>query len=149
MIAAQSESWALRLRLRRSVLGRGLGLAVWSQIQRLRSSAPQAGEQCAMGWGVELHSRGNPGESLGLQDRQGAIVVQEARGRGEGCHRKLPAPQRVHVSGLSEGGAALVQATGGEKPLAWFTGDWVLIVQATGGQTSLVWAKGIRGLSAT
>ena len=27
-----------------------------------------------MGWGVERHGRGNPGEGLDLQERQGAIV---------------------------------------------------------------------------
>ena len=42
------------------------------------------------------------------------------------CHRNLCA----HAHGLSEGGAPLAQATGGEKPLAWTTGDWVLLVQA-------------------
>ena len=43
----------------------------------------------------------------------------------------------------------LVQAMGGEKPLSWAMGDWVLLVQAMGGQAPLLWAKGIRGLSAT
>ena len=50
--------------------------------------------------------------------------------------------------GLSEGRAPLVQATSGEKPLAWATGHWALLVQATGGWAPLMWAKGSRGLNA-
>ena len=34
-----------------------------------------AKEWCAMGWGVECHGRGKLGEGLGLQEKQGAIVV--------------------------------------------------------------------------
>ena len=36
--------WALRLRFQRSVLRRGLCVAVWGQPEGLRNSAPQAGE---------------------------------------------------------------------------------------------------------
>ena len=43
----------------------------------------------------------------------------------------------------------LVQATGGEKPLAWVTGDGALLVQAMGSWDPLVWAKGSGELSAT
>ena len=39
----------------------------------------------------------------------------------------------------------LVQATGGEKPLALAMEDWALLVQAMGGWAPLVWAKGSRG----
>ena len=46
------------------------GLAVWGQPKGLKSSAPWVGEQCAMGWGVEHHGRGNPGKGPVLQDRQ-------------------------------------------------------------------------------
>ena len=35
-----------------------------------------------MGWGAEHHSRGNPGGSLGLQEKQGTIVGQGRRRRG-------------------------------------------------------------------
>ena len=35
-----------------------------------------------------------------------------------------------------------MQATGGEKPLAWSTGDLKLLVWAAGGWAPLVWAKG-------
>ena len=48
---------------------------------------------------------------------------------------------------LSEGGARLVQALAGKKPLAQAMRDWALLVQATGGQAPLVWTKGSRGLS--
>ena len=34
------------------------------------------------------------------------------------CHRELPAPECEHICRLSEGGVALVQATGSETPLA-------------------------------
>ena len=37
-------SWALILRLRKSVLHRGLGLTVWRQPEGLGSGAPQVGE---------------------------------------------------------------------------------------------------------
>ena len=49
-----------------------------------------------MGWGVECHSRGNPGEGLDPQERQGAIVGEGKRSRAD-CHRKLPTPQRAHM----------------------------------------------------
>ena len=66
--------WALRLRLQRSLLGRGLGLAVWRQPKDLGSSVPWAGELNTMGWVVECHSQGNLGGGLGLQEQQGTIV---------------------------------------------------------------------------
>ena len=43
--------WALRFRLRRSVLGRGLGLAVWEQPKGLRNGVPWVGEQVCYGLG--------------------------------------------------------------------------------------------------
>ena len=74
---------ALKLRLWRSGLGRGLGLAVWGEPKGLRSAVPWAGEQCATGWGVELHSSRNLGGGLGLQEKQGTIVGEGERRRGE------------------------------------------------------------------
>ena len=65
------------------------------QPEGLRSSGPLVGEWCALGWGVECHGRGNPGEGLGPQEKQGAIVG-EAGGGGADSHRNLP----VHASGL-------------------------------------------------
>ena len=41
--------WVLRLRLQRSVPRSRLEFAVWTQPKELRSSAPQMGEQYAMG----------------------------------------------------------------------------------------------------
>ena len=77
------RDWVLRLRLQRLVQGRGLGLAVWGLPKGLRSSAPWAGKWYTMGWVVEHHGRGNPGEGPGLQERQGAIVGKGERRRGQ------------------------------------------------------------------
>ena len=44
------------------------------------------------------------------------------------------------ICGLTESGASLAQATGGEKPLARATGDWTLLLWAMGDKTPLVWA---------
>ena len=52
-------SWALRLPTRRSVLGRGPGVAVWRQCEGLRSRAPRAGE-------LSTRAEGQ-GECLALQ----------------------------------------------------------------------------------
>ena len=49
-------------------------------------------EQYTKGWGVESHNRGNLGEGLDPQERQGANVV-EGRGGRVGCHRLLLMPQ--------------------------------------------------------
>ena len=45
-------------------------------------------------------------------------LLGRARRGGMDCHRKLPAAECAHPSGLSEGRVALAQAVGGEKPLA-------------------------------
>ena len=60
-------------------------MAVWGQPERLRSGVPQVGEWYAMGWGVEQHRRGNPGDGLVPQEKQGTIV-------GEGEKRKVRLP---------------------------------------------------------
>ena len=44
-----------------------------------------ARQQCAMGWGVECHSQGNPGGGLGPQEKQGTIV-------GKGKRRRVGPP---------------------------------------------------------
>ena len=89
----------LRLRLRRAVPGRGLGLAVWGQPKGPRSTASRVGEQRVTGWGVEHHGRGNPGGGLGPQEKQGATAgVGERRratatrisGARQGCPRSPP-----------------------------------------------------------
>ena len=43
-LRCSGRDWALRLRLQRSVLGRGLGLGVWRYPERLGSGVPQDGE---------------------------------------------------------------------------------------------------------
>lgn len=52
-------------------------------------------EQYAKGWEVESHIRGNLGEEVDLQERQGASVG-EGREEGVGHHRLLPMPQQAH-----------------------------------------------------
>ena len=47
----------------------------------------------------------------------------------------------MQVLGLSEGGAPIVKAMGGKKPLAWAMGEQALPVQPAGGWAHLVWAK--------
>ena len=82
--------------------------------ERLGSSATQAGELNAMGWGAKCHSRGNLGEGMGLQEKQSAIV-------GEGKRRQDGEPWEylsLHMLRLSEVEAPLTQATDGEAPLA-------------------------------
>ena len=46
---------------------------------------PQKGEMCARSWGVEWQGRGNLGEGLDLQEKQGTIV-------GEGKRKKNGLP---------------------------------------------------------
>ena len=95
---------------------------------------PQAGEQCATGWGVERHSRENLGGHLGPLEKQGAILGRVKAGRSE-HYRNLP----VQVCGISKDRVPLVQAMHGKKQLALAIGD----------QAILVWAKGSRRLSVT
>ena len=57
------------------------------------------------------------GEGPDPQERQGNIVGEGERRKG-GHHRKPPVLECAHAHGLSEGGVAQAQATGGEKPLA-------------------------------
>ena len=71
----------LRLRLCRSVLGRGLGLAVWRQSEGLGSGAARDGKQSAVVWGnleeVWAHRRSKP------------PLLGRARGRGVDHHRNV------------------------------------------------------------
>ena len=75
-------------------------------------------------------------EKVWAHRRSKVLFLGKTRGGGADNHRNLPA----HVLWLSE--APLVQAAGGEKPLALAMRDWVPLVKATGGQAPLVWAKG-------
>ena len=57
-------------------------------------------ELYAKGWGVESKGRGNPGEGLDLQEKQGAIVG-EGRERGVGHHRNSLHPSMRACSAAS------------------------------------------------
>ena len=59
----------LRLRLWRSVPGRGLRSGGVEQPKGLKGSVLWVGEQYAKGWGVESRSRGNPGEGPDLHEK--------------------------------------------------------------------------------
>ena len=86
--------WAPTPRPWRLVPRSGLGLTVWRQPEGLGNLVTGWREQYAKGWGVESHNRGHMGEGPDPQVRQGTSVG-EGRARGAGCHRILPAPQRV------------------------------------------------------
>ena len=96
----------LRLRLWRSLPGKGLELAVWRQPEGLGSGVPQAGEQSTIAKGTQ--------EEVWPHRRGKAPLLGRARGGGVDCHRNLP----VHITGSQRWGAPLVQATVEEKPLA-------------------------------
>ena len=136
-----SGGWALRLRLQRTVLGRGLLFAVWRHPEGLKSSVLWAGERCAISRGAECHSRGKPGGGLGPQNKQGTIF-------GEGKRRKGRPSIGIyfpHMYGISEGGGSLVQATDGKVPLAQAMGDRSPPVWASCGQAPLAWARAVGG----
>ena len=73
--------WARRLRLWRSVSGKGLGWPVWGQPEGLRSCVPQADKQCATGWWVEHHVRGKLREGLGPREKKDTSVGEGERRR--------------------------------------------------------------------
>ena len=120
------------------------------------------GEQYPTGCGGEHHGRRNVGEGSNPQERQGAIA-------GEGEKRRGRPPQETPYTracacacGLSEGEAALAQATSSEKPLATLkrysgsgagcmgretthqsVGDQVALVQDVGSEKPLACLWGI------
>ena len=59
-----------------------MGLVVWRQTEGLRSSDPWAEDWYATGQRGECHGKGNPGEGLDPQERQGAIAGEGKRKRG-------------------------------------------------------------------
>ena len=69
-----AETWALEVGPRR-----GVGIAIWGQPKGLRRTVPWVGEWWTLGGGVEHHGRGNPGEGLGPQEKQGTIVREDER----------------------------------------------------------------------
>ena len=94
------RGWVLKLRLLRSVPGRGLGLAVWGQPERLRSTVPPAGERGVLrvgGWAAPAEGsrekvwpcRGSKAPLLGRGEEEGQAPqetlcagAQALRGRG-------------------------------------------------------------------
>ena len=58
-----------------------------------------------MGLRGKHQSKGNPGEGLDPQERQGTIVG-EGRGGGVGCYRKLPTPERAQAHDLTGWGSS-------------------------------------------
>ena len=75
------RGWELRLRIWKSVLWRGLGLAVWRQPEGLRRCVLWAGKQSAT---VE----GNQEEAWDLR-RGRAPLLKRVRGRGVDCHTNI------------------------------------------------------------
>ena len=75
------RGWALRLRLQRSVPGKGLGLAVWRQPEGLRSSVPWAGEHSTIAKGAQ--------EEASAHRRAKVPFGGGARGGGEGPPKSI------------------------------------------------------------
>ena len=105
-------------------------------------------EQCAKGWRVVSHGLVSgttqptePGRRYGPEGETRC----HCWGKEEEGWTAIGISLHTCACVLSEGGAPLLQATGGEKPLALAMEDWALLVQAMGGWAPLVWAKGSRG----
>ena len=73
--------WGLRLRLQRSLPGRGIRLAVWRQPEGLGSGVPQAGEQSAIAEGTQ--------DKVWAYRRNKVPLLGRVRGRGVDHHRNL------------------------------------------------------------
>ena len=113
--------WVLRLRLWRSVLGRGVGLNVWRQTEGLGSTAPWAGEQNTTAEGI--------GEEVCAHKRSKASLLERVRGGGVDCCRNLlpcahTGSQMVWYFGTGYSGKrSLVQAIGDLVPFVWAKGS--------------------------
>ena len=102
----------LRLRIWRSVPGRGPELAVWRQPEALESSAQRAGEQSAIAKGAQ--------EKASAHRRTKAPLLGRVSGRGVDRQKnEYPSP---HMCGLLEGETPLAQTRGSKAPLVWATG---------------------------
>ena len=92
---------------------------------------PRAGEVCATGWGVECHGRGNPGEGLGLQEKQGTTVGEGER-RRSGLPQKSPHAHVWALRGQSSSDKGL-QETGCFLCGLWVARNLLCGLGATGG----------------
>ena len=71
--------WALILSLQRSVLGRGLVLAGWKQIEEIGRAVPRARDQSTRALLLEVCAH----------KRSKAPLLEKARRGGEDCHRNI------------------------------------------------------------
>ena len=125
--------WALRFRFQRTVLGRGLRLAMWRQPKALGSGVLWAGEGKTKAKGIQ----------------QEALVCRRSKaGRAE---EEGQTATRIflHMFRLSEGSMPLVKAMGNKRRLIQASGDWVLLMWAMSGWTTLVCTKSSRGINLT
>ena len=81
LIHSGRRGWVLRLRIQRSVPGRGLGLAEWKQPEELGSGVTQDGEKNST-------ANGN-WEEVWAHRRSKEPLLGRARGVGADCHRNL------------------------------------------------------------
>ena len=111
------------------------------QPEGLKSSVSWEEMWCVMGWGVKCHGKGNPGEGLGPQEKQGGRREEEGW-TAIGISLRTRA-HRLRGWGASSTGYRWGEATctGYGRPGPSGSGY--------GGQEPLVWAKGSMALSST
>ena len=83
--------------VRRSVPGRGLGLAVWGEPEGLRSGVSLAGEWCSTGWEWSAMAEGTQ-ERVWASRRSKVPLLGRMRGGVVDFYRNLPefaVPQRA------------------------------------------------------
>ena len=76
------RGWALIFRIQRSLLERKLSLAVWGQPKGFMEWLVMGRGAVCFRLGSGMQWQREPGESLGLQEKQGAIVRDGERRRG-------------------------------------------------------------------
>ena len=95
-----------------------------------------------MGWRVEHHGRGNLGEGLDPQEKQGSIVGEGKRKRGR--HRNLP----VHAYAGSQRAGHLwcgLWVVKSHLLRLWETGHFLCKLWVAGGHEPLVRLRAARG----
>ena len=80
-LRCSGRGWVLGFRMQRSVLGRGLGLAVWRRPEGLGSSVPWAGEQYTIAKGTQ--------EEVWACRRSKVPLLRRAKGGGVHHHRNV------------------------------------------------------------